>query len=128
AGVTPDAPPGATTGGQPHNHPRLRPPRHRAHDDRVEEHAVLTLLLLDLLGPAREAEAAQPVIRRAGRDRVRTAAGRLDVGDGPFPALLEADPEAGLDQSHVRAQDPAEEDVAHAVVHGVRPVHPALLD
>src|SRR5262249_17751535 len=63
--VDPDDPAWARLRGEAGNHAGLRAPRHRAHDYRVEEHAVLALLLLDLLGPAREAEAAQPVIRRA---------------------------------------------------------------
>ena len=45
-----------------------------ADDDRVEEDAEFSLLLLHLVGPVREAQAAEPVIGRAGRDRVRHAA------------------------------------------------------
>ena len=68
------------------------------------------------------------MIRGAGRDGVRLPATVADLGQGLFPALLEPDPEAGLDQPHVRADQPADEDVADAVVDRVRPVHPALLD
>ena len=96
--------------------------------DRVEEDAQLPLLLLDLARPAGEAQPAQPMVGRARRDRVRLAAGRLDLGDRPIPALLEADPEARLDQPHVRTGEPAEQDVADLVVDAVRPVDPALLD
>ena len=88
----------------------------------------LRLLLSDLLRPARVAEPAERVVRRARRDRVRLAAGRLDVGERLLPALLEADPELGLHEPHVCAQDPAEQDVPDAVVDGVGPVDPALLD
>ena len=63
----------------------------------------------------------------AGRNRVRRAAGSLDVVDRLFPALLEADAEAGLHEPHVGAHDAAQHDVADAVVDDVRPVHPALL-
>ena len=45
----------------------------------------------------------------------------------PLPALLEADAEPGADQPHVRAGEPAEQDVADLVVDRVRPVDPALL-
>ena len=77
--------------------------------------------------PAGEPEAAELVVRRAGRDRVRRAAGGLDVGERLLPALLEADPEPGPHEAHVGAHDPAELDVAHAVVDDVGPVDPALL-
>ena len=66
----------------------------RADDDRVEEDAELALLLLDLVRPAGEAEPAERMVGRAGRDRVRRAAARLDVGERLLPALLEADAEA----------------------------------
>ncbi len=52
------------------------------------------------------------MVGRAGRDRVRPPAGRLDLPDRPLPALLEADPEPGLHQADVRAENPAEQDVA----------------
>ncbi len=113
--------------GEPDHHPGLRAARDRAHDDGVEEDAQLPLLLGDLARPARVAEPAERVIRRARRDRVRLAAAGLDVGQRRLPALLEPDPEAGLDQPHVGAEDAAELDVPDAVVHGVRPVDPALL-
>ena len=83
------------------------------------------LLLGDLLRPAREAEPAERVVRRARRDRVRRAAGRLDVGDRLLPALLEADPEPGRVEPHVGAHEAAELDVADAVVDDVGPVDPA---
>ena len=67
------------------------------------------------------------MIGGACRNRVRRAAGLLDVVDRLFPALLEADAEAGLHEPHVGAHDAAEHDVADPVVDDVRPVHPALL-
>src|SRR5437867_3872168 len=75
------------------DHPGLRAPGHRADDDGIEEHAECALLLHNLLGPAREAEAPKPVVRGPGRDRVRLASGCLDVRNGALPALLEPDPE-----------------------------------
>jgi hypothetical protein len=125
--VDADHPPRALLAGEPGDHPGLRAAGDRAHDHRVEEDAELALLRLDLVGPAREAEAAELVVRGAGRDRVRRAARGLDVGERLLPALLEADPEPGLDEAHVGAHDPAELDVADAVVDDVRPVDPALL-
>ena len=68
------------------------------------------------------------MVRCAGGNGVRLAAGRLDVGDGLIPALLEADAEAGLHQPHLRTHQAAELDVADAVVRHVRPVDPALLN
>src|SRR6185295_3823446 len=103
-------------------------PRDGADDDRVEEDAQLALLLGQLLRPAREAQAAQLVIRRSGRDGVRLTVTRLDVGQRLLPALLEADAEARLDEAHVRAHEARQLDVPDAVVDDVRPVHPALLD
>ena len=142
--------------GEAGRHPRLGRSRHRADDHGVEEDAELLLLLGHLLRPARVAEAAQRVVGRAGRDRVWLAAARLDVGERLLPALLEADAESrsrgprqqlllvpwpetmtcrrrrrrqlGLNDPHLGAEDPRQEDVPDAVVDDVRPVDPALLD
>src|SRR5207244_9337187 len=73
--------------GEPGDHARLRRPRDRADDDRVEEDLELAFLLGDLLGPAREAEPAERMIRRAGRDRVRLPAACLDRCERVLPAL-----------------------------------------
>src|SRR5690606_28619225 len=62
-----------------------------------------------------------------GGDGVRLAARLLDLAQGLLPALLEADPEPGPHQPYVGPGEPADEDVADLVVHGVRPVDPALL-
>ena len=102
-------------------------PGDRADHDRVEEHPELALLLGQLLRPAREAEPAELVVGGAGGNGVGRAARRLHVRERLLPALLEADPEAGLDQPDVGAHDARELDVADAVVDHVRPVDPALL-
>ena len=52
----------------------------------------------DLVGPVGEAEAAQTMIGRAGRDRVGHAALGADVLERLLPARLHADAESGLDQ------------------------------
>ena len=121
-------PPGIGEGRGTGDHPGLGAAGHRADDDRVEEDAELALLVGDLVGPVRVPEAAERVIRRPGRDRVRLAASIADLGQRLLPALLEPDPEAGLDQPDVRADQAADEDVADPVIDRVRPVHPALLD
>ena len=126
--VDPDDAAAARLPREARDHPGLGAPGDGAHDDRVEENAELPLLLLDLLRPLREAETAQPVVRRAGRDGVRPSAAGLDVPDRPLPAFLEPDPEPRLHEPDVRAHHPAQQDVAHPVVDGVGPVHPALLD
>ena len=86
-----------------------------------------SLLLGHLEGPVGEAEAAEPVVGGAGRDGVRRPAAGLDVGDGLLPGVPEADVEAGLVEADLGAHDPAEHDVADAVVDGVGPVDPLLL-
>ena len=65
--------------GEAGDHAGVRGAGDRAHDDRVEEDAELLLLLGDLVRPVGEAEPAERVLGRAGRDRVRRAAGVLDV-------------------------------------------------
>ena len=96
--------------------------------DRVEEDAELALLLLDLRRPAREAEAAERVVRGAGRDRVRLAAApprrrrsacsQLSLKPIPKPAFTSRTSAPMMRLSM---------DVADAVVDDVRPVDPALL-
>jgi hypothetical protein len=94
----------------------------------VEEEPQFLFLLLDLVGPVREAEAAQPVVGRARRDGVRAAPGGPDVLQRLLPAGLDADAEALVDQPDVGPHDPGEQDVAHPVVDRVGPVNPVLLD
>jgi hypothetical protein len=88
---------------------------------------VLPVTLDHLVRPVRETQPAQPVVGRAGRDRVGGTAGSDDLGEGRLPALLEPDAETGLHQPHVGPGQPADQDVADLVVDAVRPVHPALL-
>ena len=86
-------------------------------------------LLRDLVGPAGEAEAAEPVVRRSGGDRVRRPAARLDVLDGLVPRVTEADVEARRVEPHLGAHDPAQQDVADLGAQRVGPPrHPVLLD
>src|SRR3954452_15012261 len=85
------------------DHPRLCAARDGADDDRVEEHAERTLLLLDLDRPVGEPESAKPVVGCTRRDRVRLAPALLHLGQRLVPALLEADPKARLDQAHIGA-------------------------
>ena len=113
--------------GEARDHAGVRRSGDRAHHDRVEEHAELALLRGDLVRPVREAEAAEPVVGCAGRDRVRRAARLLDVRDRLPPRLLEPDAEPGRRESHVGAHEPRQQDVADPVVHGIRPVDPVLL-
>ena len=101
---------------------------HRAHDDRVEEEAELALLLGHLVGPAREPEPAERVVRRAGGDRVRLSTALLDGRERVLPALADPDVESSRIEPHVGAHDPREEDVADLVVDGVGPLDPVLLD
>ena len=114
--------------GEAGDHPRLRRARDRADDDRVEEDAELALLLRDLVRPAGEAEPAERMVGRAGRDRVRLAARLLDRSASASCQLgRNADVEAGVDEADVGAHDPREQDVADLVVDGVGPVDPVLL-
>src|SRR5690606_7006284 len=110
------------------DHPGLRAAGDRADDDGVEHHAQLALLLGDLMRPVGEAEPAERVVGSTRRDRIGLATGFLDLADGLLPAVFELDAELGLHQAHVGAGEPADEDVAHLVVDGVRPVDPAFLD
>jgi hypothetical protein len=68
-------PPASASAAKPRDHPGLRAAGHGADDDRVEEDAELALLVRDLDGPVRVAQAAKRVVGGAGWDRVRTAAG-----------------------------------------------------
>ncbi len=67
------------------DHPGLRRAGDRADDDRVEEDVELALLVGDLLGPPREPVAAERMVGRTGRDRVRLAAPSLDVRERLLP-------------------------------------------
>src|SRR4051794_19967697 len=65
--------------------------------------------------------------RSAGRNSVRLATPRLDVGDRPLPALTDADVEAFVDQLDLGAQHAAHQYVPDAVIDGVLEGHPAFL-
>ena len=109
------------------DHPGVRRTGHGADDDVVEEHAVLRLLLRDLARPVGEPEAAERVIRCAGRDRVRLAARFDDRVEGALPRVADADVEAGRIDADVAAHDPRELEVADLVVRHVGPIDPVLL-
>ena len=95
--------------------------------DRVEEDAELLLLLLHLVGPVREAKAAEAVVGCAGRDRVRNAAVGTDRSSAFSQLSLKPIPNPASTSSTCGAHDPRQQDVADPVVHRVRPVDPALL-
>src|SRR5699024_1272351 len=130
-GVTPAHlagwPPGALEGGDSGEHAGMRRAGHGAHDDGVEEDAELLLLLGDLIGPVREAEAAEPVLRGSGRDRVRLPSGLLDLGQGALPARADADVESRRIETDIGAHDARELDIADLVVARVLPIDPAVL-
>src|SRR5699024_9772208 len=119
--------PGGLEGGEAGDHSRVGRSRHRAHDDGVEEDAELLLLLGDLIGPAREAETAELVLRGSGRDRVRLPSGLLDLGQGVLPARADADVEARRIEADIGAHDARELDIADLVVARIIPIDPALL-
>ena len=79
---------------------------HGAHDDVIEEDVELGLLLGHLARPVGEAQAAERMIRGAGRDGVRLAARVDDRVEGPLPTVADADVEAGWVEAHVAAHDP----------------------
>ena len=82
----------------------------------------------DLVGPAREAQPAEPVVGGAGRDGVRRTAAPLDVLERLPPRVAEADVEAGRVEPHLGAHDPAQQDVADLGAERVGPLrHPVLL-
>ena len=114
--------------GEAGDHPGMRGARHTADDDRVEEDAELGLLLGDLVGPASEPEPTELVVRCTGWDRVRSSTRAPDIVERCLPAVLEPDPESGLDEVDLSAHDSRQQDVAHPVVDRVRPVHPTFLD
>ena len=96
---------GAAIGGKADHHAGLRAAGDRAHDDVVELEAEFGLLCTHLFGKADEAQAAQRMLRAAGRDRERLAARLADVFHGLLPARADADVEAGRVQAHVGAQN-----------------------
>ena len=66
--------------------------------------------------------------RGSRRDRVRLAALGLYVGDRLFPTLPDADIEPLVDHLDIGTHDPAQQDVADAIIDSVLVRHPAFLD
>ena len=62
------------------------------------------------------------------RDRVWLAALGLDVRDRLFPTFPNADVEPFVDHPDIGAHDPAQQDVADAIIDGVLMRHPAFLN
>ncbi len=111
-----------------------RRPGDGADDDGVEEEAEAALLLLDLEGPAGEAEAAEGVVGGAGRDVVGAAAGGGELALEAAEGVLVADAEGRRVEPDVGAREPRQLDVADARVRRLvlvpaapRPRHPLLL-
>src|SRR5579885_536174 len=73
------------------------------------------------------AEPSIPSTRRARRDRVGRSAGGAHRVERLLPARPERDVEARVDEAHIGAHQPREEDVADLVVDRVGPVDPMLL-
>src|SRR5699024_5083883 len=119
--------PGGLEGGEAGDLSRVGRSRHRAHDDGVEEDAELPLLLGDLIGPVRESEASELVLRGSGRDRVRLPSGLVDLGQGVLPARADADVEARRIETDIGAHEARELDIADLVVARIIPIDPALL-
>jgi hypothetical protein len=114
--------------GEPGDHPGVRGAGDRADDNRVEVDPEALLLLGDLEGPVRETQPAEAVLAGSRRDRVRRAAGRLDLAQRVLPRLSDADVEPGRVDADLGAHHPGQQDVADAVVDRLVPGHPLLLD
>ena len=102
-------------------------PGNSANDNGIEEEAELALLLLDLEGPAGEAEAAEGVVGGAGGDVVGLAAGGGELLLHALEGVLVLDAEGGRVQARVGPHEPRQLDVADLGVPGVLPRHPLLL-
>ena len=113
--------------GEADQHAGVRRAGHGADDDVVEPEAELPLLRAHLLGEADEAETAVLVHRGARRNRIGLAALCSHVIQSALPARPDPDVEAFVDQLDLGAQHAAHQDVADAVVDGIREGHPALL-
>ena len=98
-----------------------------AHDDSVEKHAELALVLGDLADPIRKPEAAERMVRRARRNRVRRAA-RLDHRvEGALPAVANPDVDPRLLHADIADHNPGQLDDADDLVARVAAVDPVLL-
>ena len=113
--------------GEAGDHAGVRRAGHGAHDHVVEEDVALGFLRGDLAGPVGEAEPAERVVGRPGRDRIRLAAGVQHGVEGPLPAVPHADVEPGFVEADVAAHDARQLDVADAAVVLVGFVDPVLL-
>src|SRR5262249_17343076 len=82
----------------------------------------------DLFGKADEAEAAQPMVRRPGRNRIGVTTLPAHILERILPAPLELDTETLLHQLDLGAHEPAQQDVADTVVDGIGIVDPILLN
>src|SRR5579864_1304121 len=98
-GVDPDHSPRPVLRGEPSDHARLGRAGHRADKDRVEEDPKLALLLLHLIRPVRKAQATQPVVRGARRDRIRDTPLRAHLRQSLLPAGLDTDTEPGAHEA-----------------------------
>lgn len=105
----------------------MRRARDSAHDNSVEEHAELALLLGHLADPIRKPEAAERMVRCARRNRVRRAA-RLDHRvEGALPAVANPDVETRLLHADIASHNPGQLDVADDLEARVVAVDPELL-
>src|SRR6267142_362112 len=127
-GVDPDHLALAAVLGKADQHTGMGRAGNRADDDVVEGKAKLLLLGTNRLGEADITKAAIFVDRGSRRDRVRLAALGLHVRDRLFPTLPDTDVKPFVDHLDIGAHDPAQQDVADAVIDGVLVRHPAFLN
>ena len=74
---------------EPRDHACVRRSGDRADDDRVEEHAELALLRLDLARPRGKPEAAEGMVETLPRESRGLPATRHNICECLLPALLE---------------------------------------
>src|SRR5476651_1935490 len=67
------------------------------------------------------------MVRTTSGNSVGLAARFPYIVQSVFPTLAKADVETVRDQAHIGAHDPGHLDIAHAVIHRVRVVHPVFL-
>jgi len=105
----------------------VRRARDGAHDNSVEEHAELALLLGHLADPIRKPEAAERMVRCARRNRVRRAARLEHRIEGALPAVANPDVETRLLHADIASHNPGQLDVADDLEARVVAVDPELL-
>ncbi len=125
--VDPDDAPTTILERRTRDHAGVGRARDGADHHRVEEDPEVALLVGQLPDPVREAQAPERMVGCTGRDRIGPAAGLLDGGDGPLPAIADPDVEPGGIHADVPTHDAGELDVADLVVDHVGPVDPPLL-